>query len=174
MLRPLLLNSRRSFVSEVSSILTAQEKHEFVRRILSAKRASGLSFDDIANRCQLSNVYCAQLFYNQAQLSGSTATKLKLAVPQLQESDLLEMQKVPMRLPATEQLQDPTIYRFQEVVLLYGQSLKAVMAEKFGDGIMSAIDFQITMEEAFGNGGEKRVLVKLNGKFLPHLEQANR
>ncbi|KFD59088.1 hypothetical protein M514_00251, partial [Trichuris suis] len=173
MLRRLLLSSKRAFASEVSTILTAQEKDEFVRRILAAKRASGLSFDEIASRCQLSNVYCAQLFYNQAQLSANTAAKLKLAVPQLQESDLLEMQKVPMRLPVRELLMDPAIYRFQEVVLLYGQSLKAVMAEKFGDGIMSAIDFQITMEEAVGSGGEKRVLVKLNGKFLPHVEQTN-
>uniref|UniRef100_A0A5S6QV37 Cyanate_lyase domain-containing protein n=1 Tax=Trichuris muris TaxID=70415 RepID=A0A5S6QV37_TRIMR len=149
MLGRVLLTGWRTFVSEASTILTGQEKNEFVRRLLAAKKASGLSFDDIASQCQLSNVYCAQLFYNQAQLTASTASKLKLIVPQLQESDLLEMQKVPVRFPSSELAQDPTVYRLHEIVLMYGQSLKAVMAEKFGDGIMSAIDFQIAMEEAF-------------------------
>ncbi len=62
---------------------------------------------------------------------------------------------------------DPLIYRFYEIVGVYGQTLKEVIQEKFGDGIMSAIDFSMDIEKIKDDRGD-RVLVTMNGKFLPY------
>lgn len=62
---------------------------------------------------------------------------------------------------------DPLIYRLYEVVGVYGPTLKEVIQEKFGDGIMSAIDFSMEVEKIEDPKGD-RVLLTLNGKFLPY------
>lgn len=63
--------------------------------------------------------------------------------------------------------QDPLIYRLYEVVGVYGDTLKEVIQEKFGDGIMSAIDFSMEVEKEDNPKGD-RVILTLNGKFLPY------
>ena len=82
------------------------------------------------------------------------------------------MRKCPMRAYDPSIIQEPNIYRMTEVCLHYGESIKEVMNEKFGDGIMSAIDFKITVNKVTGDKGEDRMVVTMNGKFLPHIEQA--
>lgn len=62
---------------------------------------------------------------------------------------------------------DPLIYRLYEIVGVYGETLKAVIQEKFGDGIMSAIDFSMEVDKIEDPKGD-RVLLTLNGKFLPY------
>jgi cyanate lyase len=62
---------------------------------------------------------------------------------------------------------DPTIYRFHEIVQVYGTTLKELIHEEFGDGIMSAINFGFTVEREQDPGGD-RVVITMNGKFLPH------
>jgi cyanate lyase len=63
--------------------------------------------------------------------------------------------------------QDPLIYRLYEVVGVYGDTLKEVIQEKFGDGIMSAIDFTMDVQKQVDPKGD-RVILTLNGKFLPY------
>ena len=63
--------------------------------------------------------------------------------------------------------QDPLIYRLYEVVGVYGDTLKEVIQEKFGDGIMSAIDFTMDVEKEENPKGD-RVVLTMNGKFLPY------
>jgi cyanate lyase len=63
--------------------------------------------------------------------------------------------------------QDPLIYRLYEAVGIYGTSIKEVVQEKFGDGIMSAIDFSIDIDKEENPNGD-RVIIVLNGKFLPY------
>jgi cyanate lyase len=63
--------------------------------------------------------------------------------------------------------QDPLIYRLYEVVGVYGDTLKEVIQEKFGDGIMSAIDFTMAVDKEENPKGD-RVILTLNGKFLPY------
>tara|TARA_B110000879_G_C10658821_1_gene313428 strand:+ start:76 stop:315 length:240 start_codon:yes stop_codon:yes gene_type:complete len=63
--------------------------------------------------------------------------------------------------------QDPLIYRLYEVVGVYGDTLKEVIQEKFGDGIMSAIDFTMDVQKEVDPKGD-RVILTLNGKFLPY------
>ncbi|MDF2180942.1 cyanase [Neptuniibacter sp. CAU 1671] len=62
---------------------------------------------------------------------------------------------------------DPLIYRLYEIVGVYGPTLKEVIQEKFGDGIMSAIDFSMEIDKIEDPKGD-RVLLTLNGKFLPY------
>jgi cyanate lyase len=62
---------------------------------------------------------------------------------------------------------DPLIYRLYEIVGVYGETLKEVIQEQFGDGIMSAIDFSMNVEKIEDPKGD-RVLVTMNGKFLPY------
>ncbi len=61
---------------------------------------------------------------------------------------------------------DPMIYRFYEIIQAYGTTMKAIVNEKFGDGIMSAIDFPIGIEKVPNPAGD-RVRVTMEGKFLP-------
>ncbi|WRT65154.1 cyanate hydratase [Kwoniella shivajii] len=62
---------------------------------------------------------------------------------------------------------DPVLYRLYEVLLVYGYSYKALIAEKFGDGIMSAIDFRTSLERKKDPKGD-RVVITMDGKFLPY------
>jgi len=62
---------------------------------------------------------------------------------------------------------DPLMYRFHEIVQVYGTTLKALIEEEFGDGIMSAIDFEMHLERRSDPKGD-RVVVTLDGKFLPY------
>lgn len=62
---------------------------------------------------------------------------------------------------------DPLVYRFKEITLVYGEAIKAVIHEKFGDGIMSAVDFTLDIARVEDPAGA-RVQITLNGKFLPY------
>ena len=62
---------------------------------------------------------------------------------------------------------DPLIYRFHEITQVYGTTLKAIIHEMFGDGIMSAIDFELDVQKKEDPKGD-RVVVTMNGKFLPY------
>lgn len=81
------------------------------------------------------------------------------------------MRKCPLRSYDPTIIQEPTIYRLNEICMHYGESIKEIINEKFGDGIMSAIDFKISIDKVKGDKGEDRVVITMNGKFLPHIEQ---
>ena len=147
------------------------DKKELLEKLLAAKEASGKTYDEIAKALNLCNIYVAQLFRAQAQLKRETAPKLKKLVPGLSKSLIQEMQKCPMRSFDPNVLQEPHIFRMTEVCAHYGESILSVINEKFGDGIMSAIDFKLSVEKIKGDKGEDRVVMTWNGKFLPHIEQ---
>jgi cyanate lyase len=88
----------------------------------------------------------------------------------LTEEEKLLLQEVPYRgsLPAAVPT-DPLIYRFYELVQVYGTTWKELIQEEFGDGIMSAIDFDMTIERLPDPKGD-RVKLTMSGKFLPYKE----
>mmetsp|Transcript_44405 Transcript_44405/g.122857 ORF Transcript_44405/g.122857 Transcript_44405/m.122857 type:complete len:178 (+) Transcript_44405:80-613(+) len=147
------------------------EKAALVGRLLAAKEASGKSFDDIAKALGLTNGYATNLFFNQAQLKAATAEKLATVVPGISPEDLAFMQKPPMRSFDPAILQEPNVYRTYEAVMHYGEAIKALVNEQCGDGIMSAVDFFLDVGTTTGKKGEKRVVITMNGKFLPFIEQ---
>lgn len=147
-------------------------KADRVHRVLTAKSASGLSYDDLARKLGVTNTYAAQLCLGQAKLTAETAKKLQVALPSLSREDLQDMQEsFPMRSFDENILKDPLVYRTYEAITHYGEAIKSIINEQCGDGIMSAIDFYCDVGTTTGKYGEKRVVVTFNGKFLPFIEQ---
>ncbi|CEJ88057.1 Putative Cyanate hydratase [[Torrubiella] hemipterigena] len=137
--------------------------------LFDAKTAKGLSFTDIASHIGRNEVACAALFYGQAQATAEDVSKLSslLNVPR----DVLasQMMGFPDRgrsgpMPPVE----PLIYRLYEIVQNYGYSFKAVLNEKFGDGIMSAINFTAKVEKEVDERGDMYAVIVLRGKWLPY------
>ncbi|CAM6032816.1 unnamed protein product [Sphagnum compactum] len=150
---------------------TLQAKTALVTSLLEAKKKSGKTYNQIAEQTGLTNAYVAQLFRRQAQLKPGTAKAFKAAVPTLTDDLIEAMQEIPLRAYDPIILQDPTIYRLHEATSHYGESIKDIINEEFGDGIMSAIGFYCSVEKVKGKEGEDRVVITMNGKYLPHTEQ---
>lgn len=143
-----------------------------VTRVLQAKSASGLTYDELSDQLGVTNAYCAQLLLGQAKLSQATAVKLQQALPSIPQEDILAMQQdFPMRSFDDNLLKEPNVYRTYEAIMHNGEAIKAIINEQCGDGIMSAIDFYLDVGTTTGKHGEKRVVITFNGKFLPFIEQ---
>ena len=147
------------------------DKKELFRKLLQAKEDSNKTYDELADALGVTNGYLAQLFHAQAQLHPDMAGKLSELVPAMTKDMIKEMQKCPMRSYDPNLIQEPNVYRMTEICMHYGESIKAIMNEKFGDGIMSAIDFKLTVDKVKGDKGEVRMVVTMNGKFLAHVIQ---
>lgn len=150
---------------------TIPSKAAFVTRLLMAKEASNLTFTQIAKALNLTNVYTTQLFLNQHMLSVNAAANLAVLMPEIAPADLAQMQKSPSRRYDPYVLQDPTAYRLNEAMSHASDAIKLLINEEFGDGIMSAIGFYMTLERGVGLLGEARVKLVLNGKYLVFTEQ---
>ncbi|SPO22181.1 probable Cyanate hydratase [Ustilago trichophora] len=135
-----------------------------------AKSKSKLTFSDIASAIGRDEWYVAAIFYGQAKPSPSDVAKLSstLNVQQRYLEEAFGEDFFPHRGLGEFPPQDPVLYRLYEVLLVYGYPLKHLIHEKFGDGIMSAIDFEGHVEKVKGSQGEDRVKITLDGKFLPY------
>lgn len=148
-----------------------ENKANTVATLMLVKKQSGKSFSQIAEETGLTNVYVAQLLRRQAQLKPETAPKLKAALPHLCDQLIHQMMEAPLRSYDPNLIQDPTVYRLNEAVMHFGESIKEIINEEFGDGIMSAIDFFCSVDKVKGVDGKDRVVVTFDGKYLPHTEQ---
>ncbi|MEG3858024.1 cyanase [Microcoleus sp. herbarium12] len=140
---------------------------EITEKLLAAKKAKGISFAELEKVLGRDEVWIAAVIYRQATASVDEAEKIGLA---LGLSD--EMAAVLCEPPLKGSLDaavpvDPLIYRFYEIMQVYGMPLKAVIHEKFGDGIMSAIDFTLDVEKETDPKGD-RVKIIMSGKFLEY------
>ncbi|KAF6983388.1 hypothetical protein CFC21_001586 [Triticum aestivum] len=142
-----------------------------VPRLLAAKEESGKSFSDIAAETGLTNVYVAQLLRRQAQLKPDMAPAFRAAVPALTDELVELMMRPPFRSYHPHIVHEPAIYRLNEAVMHFGESIKEIINEDFGDGIMSAIDFYCSVDKIQGADGKDRVVVTFDGKYLPYTEQ---
>lgn len=149
----------------------AENKASLTHQLQCVKRTSGKSYSQIAKETGLTNVYVAQLLRRQAQLKPETAPKLRAALPNLPENLIVEMMTPPLRSYDPHLIQDPTIYRLNEAVMHFGESIKEIINEEYGDGIMSAIDFFCSVDKVKGVDGKDRVVLTFDGKYLPHTEQ---
>ena len=139
--------------------------------LLAAKRRQGLSFADLGARLGVDEVWLASLIHGQATANLAEADSLleALAIPETERQELREqLTTYPIKGALDPVIPtDPLLYRFHEILQVYGLPLKDVIQEKFGDGIMSAIDFTLTVNKVEDPKGD-RVLVTMNGKFLPY------
>jgi cyanate lyase len=139
---------------------------EITRTLLAAKKAKGLTFTDLEKVLGHDEVWIAALFYRQATASQEEANKLAEALG-LSSEMVEELTVFPTKGLGPVVPTDPLVYRFYEIMQVYGMPLKAVIQEKFGDGIMSAIDFTLDVEKVEDPKGD-RVKLTMNGKFLPY------
>jgi cyanate lyase len=135
--------------------------------ILDAKRTKKLTFEALAKAVGRHPVWTAALCYGQASCSAEEAKSL-LNLLGLSDEWAAVLQEPPLKGSLEQQVPvDPLIYRFHEITQVYGPAIKAVIHEMFGDGIMSAIDFEIDIQKQADPKGD-RVIVIYNGKFLPY------
>ena len=125
-----------------------------------------ITYGDLARVVGRSPVYLAAVVHGQQRLDLPEAKKLAAALGGGQETiDAVTSYPVRTEFPITT---DPFKYRLLEIVGVYGDALRSMANETFGDGIMSAIDFSMDMEKVTGKEGETRVKITLNGKWLPY------
>jgi cyanate lyase len=146
------------------------DRADVTEKILSAKRLKGLSWKTIcAEIGGDSAIYLTAGLLGQMKLHPEQAERAA-KIFGLGEEETLLLQEVPYRgsLP-TLPPSDPLIYRFYELVNVYGTTWKELIQEEFGDGIMSAIDFDMAIERQPDQKGD-RVKVTMTGKFLSYKE----
>ena len=135
--------------------------------LMAAKKAKGLSFADLESAMGLDEVWIASLFYRQATASKEEAEKLAVLLS-LDTATTVALQEFPVKGSLDPVIPtDPLIYRFYEIMQVYGMPLKDVIQEHFGDGIMSAIDFTLDVDKVEDPKGD-RVKITMCGKFLPY------
>ena len=137
--------------------------------LLRAKVEKGLTFAALAESVGRSEIWTAALLYGQAQATPEEAGKIlsRLEVKTDREEILAFLTAFPDKGLGPVVPTDPLIYRLYEILQVYGYPLKAVIHEKFGDGIMSAVDFTMEVEREKDPKGD-RVRVILSGKYLPY------
>jgi cyanate lyase len=147
-------------------MLAAIDKETMTRQILQAKLTKGTSWEAMGKAIGVSEVWLASVC-----LGMNSAPKDKaLAIAEYLDlgADISEaLMAFPTKVWAQAVPTDPLIYRLYEIVGVYGETLKQVIQEKFGDGIMSAIDFSMDVAKEENPKGD-RVVLTLNGKFLPY------
>jgi cyanate lyase len=146
--------------------MASVEVSQLTQTLLAAKQAKGLTFEALEAVLGRDEVWIASLFYGQSAATADEASKLLAALG-------LSADLIPALMALTTKglgpvvPTDPLIYRFYEIMQVYGMPMKDVIQEKFGDGIMSAIDFTLDIEKVEDPKGD-RVKVTMNGKFLPY------
>lgn len=144
---------------------------EVTASLANARRASGLTYEEIAGKIGRHPVWTAAAMLGQGSFDAAEAATLLdlLGVegPERAETEAI-LQEPPSKgavgMPVPT---DPLMYRLHEITQIYGPAIKAVVHEQFGDGIMSAIDFQIDINRVADPKGD-RVEITYSGKFLPY------
>lgn len=135
--------------------------------ILAAKIRQDLTFEDINKGTGLSLAFVTAALLGQHPLPEQAARVVGSKLG-LNEEDVRLLQTIPVRGSIAGGVPtDPTIYRFYEMVQIYGSTLKALVHEKFGDGVISAINFKLDIQKVADPEGGERAVITLDGKYLP-------
>lgn len=145
----------------------AMNRTEITERVVAARLAKGLTWQELADAIDRPLLWTTSALLGQHPIPTELG-KVLVGMLGLDESAVAVLAAAPMRaaLP-TAVPTDPTIYRFYEALQVYGGALKEVIAEQFGDGIMSAINFSLDVQKKPHPSGD-RVVVTFDGKFLPY------
>ncbi|MDZ7803952.1 cyanase [Thiohalophilus sp.] len=134
--------------------------------ILQAKHEKGVKWEQVGKAAGLSPEFtcsaCLGMNHLEKENADAVAEFLELG------SEVSEaLQQYPYKSWEQSVPTDPVIYRWYEIVGVYGETIKEIIKDNFGDGIMSAIDFSMNIEKQEDPKGD-RVVVTMNGKFLPY------
>ena len=140
---------------------------EATERILAAKKEKGLTFEAIARAVGKHKVWVTSALLGQSTMTAEQAHRV-VSLLGLEPEVAEALQEYPTKGSVGQVVPvDPLIYRFYEITQVYGTTIKALIHEMFGDGILSAIDFELDIQRKEDPKGD-RVVITMNGKFLPY------
>ncbi|MGZ9812334.1 cyanase [Pseudoroseicyclus sp. H15] len=150
----------------MKDVITPEElaRDDVTALVLAAKKRQGLTWEGIAESIGMSPVWTHSACVGMNAMPESKARALADLL-ELPEGAAEVMAESPTKVWAQTVPTDPCIYRLYEVVGVYGPTIKALIQEKFGDGIMSAIDFDMTVTRVENPKGD-RVKIEMSGKYL--------
>ena len=151
----------------MASMNKSLTREDVTDMIMSVKIQKRIKWADVAPKLKLSKEWVTAACLGQMALTNAQA-KLVAKIFSLPPEAIPVLEAVPYKgsLP-TSVPTDPLIYRFYELISVYGTTLKELIHEEFGDGIMSAIDFKMDMQRQNDPYGD-RVQIVMSGKFLPY------
>ena len=142
-------------------------RDEATQAIRAAREARGVTWRSLAETVGRSPEWTTATLLGQGAMSAEEAARATEALG-LGDEVAAALQRPPRKGSLDGAVPvDPLIYRFHEITQVYGTTLKELIHEEFGDGIMSAIDFEMHVERRVDPAGD-RVVVTLDGKFLPY------
>lgn len=143
------------------------KREEATEQVLEAKKSRGLSYEAISGKIGKPEVWTTAALMGQHPMNAEDAATVADMLG-LDSEVARALQEIPTRGALDADVPtDPTIYRIHEVTQVYGPTIKALIHEKFGDGIMSAINFRMEIEREEDPEGD-RVRITYSGKFLPY------
>ncbi|WP_299878383.1 cyanase [uncultured Cocleimonas sp.] len=142
------------------------KKIEMTEEIMAAKKSTNTSWETLSEKVGISPVFLTSACLGMNSLSEEAAYKVT-EILGLSEDVAETLQEFPHKSWDKLVPTDPVIYRFYEIVGVYGETIKEIIHEKFGDGIMSAIDYSMHIDKEENPMGD-RVVITMNGKFLPY------
>jgi cyanate lyase len=149
------------------SQVSQTSRMELAEAIVKTKAEKGLSFQDLTSDTNLSLAYVTAALLGQHPLPPDAALAIGKRLD-LSAEQIVLLQSIPSRGSLQNAIPtDPTIYRFYEIVQVYGTTLKVLVHELFGDGIISAINFRLDIKKVEDPEGGSRAVITLDGKFLP-------
>jgi len=151
----------------MASMNKSLTREDVTDMIMSVKIQKRIKWADVAPKLKLSKEWVTAACLGQMALTNAQA-KLVAKIFSLPPEAIPVLEAVPYKgsLP-TSVPTDPLIYRFYELISVYGTTFKELIHEEFGDGIMSAIDFKMDMQRQNDPNGD-RVEIVMSGKFLPY------
>ena len=151
-------------MGSMNMILTREDVTDMIMSVKIQKR---IKWADVAPKLKLSKEWVTAACLGQMALTNAQA-KIVAKIFSLPPEAIPVLEAVPYKgsLP-TSVPTDPLIYRFYELISVYGTTFKELIHEEFGDGIMSAIDFKMDMKRQNDPNGD-RVQIVMSGKFLPY------
>ncbi len=142
-------------------------RNDITEKIITAKVSKGIKWEDVAKKVGTSKEWATAACLGQMTCTAAQAKAIgKIFGLNAEEQKWLQVVPYKGSLP-TAVPTDPLIYRWYEIVSVYGTTIKELIHEEFGDGIMSAIDFSMDITREPDPKGD-RVNVVLSGKFLPY------
>lgn len=142
------------------------DRHDAAKAVLAAKKRLGLTWTQIAETLGRSTEWTTSALLGQQPVTDEQASAVE-SLLDLDEAVVQALRLAPVRGADAVDTSEPIVYRLQEAIQVYGTAISELIREEFGDGIMSAIDFELALERVPDPKGD-RVKLTLNGKFLPY------
>ncbi|MCQ8782078.1 cyanase [Mangrovibrevibacter kandeliae] len=139
-------------------------KQDVTEMVYERKRASGMTWHAIAEAIGMSEVFTTSACLGMNSLPKDKAEALVTTLGLPQEAAIV-LSEYPTKIFDQTIPTDPCVYRFYEIMGVYGKTIKELIQEKCGDGIMSAIDFEMDVERVPHEKGD-RIEVRMSGKYL--------